>query len=154
MRHILALIICCSSLGFLAHADWDAPAGYDPALEDFYLDLAGTSIRSMASRDVGDAAKKYSGKVKDCGRGLAALRVLVSRAGLTVEGGGAHFSDGSSKTMSFGRTFSAGYVSPWIDAAAFGFGSRCVTSVFVIAHSAVAGQRSHVEVQGRFATLR
>jgi hypothetical protein len=109
-----------------------------------------STAKTLLVRNVGPTLKVYSTRVAKCAEALLAVRVKVSRAALTVKGGGAVFSDGSKKTVDFSQTFDVGYVSPWIDIDLLGGGGKCVTKVFVMAQSAEAGKASRVEVQGKY----
>ncbi|HMN68098.1 MAG TPA: hypothetical protein PKC28_06115 [Bdellovibrionales bacterium] len=112
------------------------------------VDVAG--IRTLISRNVSTRIRRYSASVADCAQGLTHLRLIVSRAGLHVDGGGATFSDGSTKDVSFSQSFREGYTSPWISSSYFGTGGKCVRSVYVNARSTHATESSHVVVQGKF----
>lgn len=108
------------------------------------------STRTILVKTVGPTMKTYSARVPNCAKSITHVRVKVSRADLTIDGGGAIFSDGTSKTAQIQQTFNAGYVSPWIALSFLVEPGKCPMKVFVNAQSAETGLNSQVEVQARY----
>lgn len=152
MRHFLLILTGCLFIGFNVAAETaDQTELYLEHMLSFEgenYEIMGT--KTLTSREVGPDLATYQARVENCAEGLTHVRIIVSKAGLKVKGGGAIFSDGSRKNVGLTRSFSSGYTSPWISTSYLGANGRCVTSVFVNAHSTEAGKSSHVVVEGQY----
>lgn len=151
MKYSFSLFVFAAIFTVHAHADdfWNSifAADADQAALEF-TDAATT--RTLMVKTVGPDQKRYSARVSNCARDISDIRIKVARAGLTVDSGGAIFSDGSSRTAKLKQSFEAGYVSPWISLETLGVGSLCVTKVFVDAKGNDPNRHSRVEVQARY----
>jgi hypothetical protein len=104
---------------------------------------------TLARLSVGHDLKRYSVRVRNCGEAISSVQLSVTEAGLSVQGAGATYTDGSTESYSFSHTFPAGYDSPWISIESFKEEGRCVRAVYVDAQSVDPQIKSRVVVLGQ-----
>lgn len=134
MKLIFSMMLTLGS--FAAHAQ----------VYEYYFD-ADPAV-TLANLTIGQPARRYSVRVRNCADSVGSVMLRVADAGLEVSGAGVQYTDGSNESYNFSYSFPAGYDSPWISIDSFKKADKCVKSVFVIAQSADPRIKSHVRVFG------
>ncbi len=104
------------------------------------------AVESLAVVSVGHELRRYSVRVRNCGRDITHLKLRITNAALFVDGAGVTFTDGGSEQFYFSYVFPKNYDSPWFGVSDLKPQDKCVKSIFVHARSDDPDTLSRVEV--------
>jgi hypothetical protein len=137
MKMLFALVLALGTFGAQA----------ETYVYDYGTDYQ-VMVTTLANLSVGQPARRYSVRVRNCADTVGSVMLRVSDAGLQVSGAGVIYTDGTVEAYSLNHTFPAGYDSPWISIDSFKEAGKCVKSVFVDAQSSDPRIKSRVKVFG------
>jgi hypothetical protein len=106
-------------------------------------------VRSIGVARVGSNSARHSVAIRNCANDLTHVKLIISESGIEVEGAGVTYTDGTVNKYSLYQSYPEGYESSWLNLDPFRSPNRCISSVFVRAHS-TDRNTARVEIVGNF----
>lgn len=115
----------------------------------FAQDFEILRVRTIGIVRIGPNSARHAVSVRNCADDLTHVKLIIKESGVTVQGAGVTYTDGTVDEYAFYKSYPKNYESDWLNLDPFRSPGRCINSVFVQAHSTDA-RAARVEILGNF----